>query len=121
MTFAGPGKVGAVGASTISELDLTDSVVVLLSCETGVSSRSGPSSAADLGTLATAFTDAGSLGVVATRWVITDEVASEIAELLYANSNQRPSARSVSAVRRALRSREPERSDIWASLVWVSG
>ena len=67
-------------AAEIVEIDVSDALVVLSSCESG---RQGPS--AEPTGLPWAFLAAGARGVVASKWIVHDEVATDLATEFYSS------------------------------------
>ncbi|EOD63471.1 hypothetical protein H480_36830 [Amycolatopsis vancoresmycina DSM 44592] len=101
----------------ISRLPLeTADLAYLSACSTAARGRY-----ADEPNLASAFQLAGFRHVVASLWPLTDAVAAEAARFFYRTLGDTPTAdgtaHAVRATARDLRSRYPDRPDLWAALV----
>lgn len=120
MRFAGLRRAQTtLHATAIARLELSGATVVLLGCATAEAPQVRSTLEEGLFTLADAFVHAGSRGVVATLWPLSDRRAAEVAALLYREPSVVPTAASIRDIRAELHRRYPNDPARWANLVWI--
>ena len=106
---------GLLDAGAVIDHGVTAGAIVLMTClSDAITSRD------ELAPLASAFIAAGAHTVVASRWVVADQVARRFAELFYQANGALDPVRAVAIAQRELMHQRAQVKD-WATFVVVGG